>query len=45
MKERSPSALELPEALWMPVEQLGAIEDQLAEDHFHILVHFLGLTP
>lgn len=31
------------EALWMPVAQLCAAEDQFFDDHFQILDHFLGL--
>jgi bifunctional NMN adenylyltransferase/nudix hydrolase len=32
-------------ACWMPVSQLPGLEDQFFEDHFHILDHFLGMTP
>jgi bifunctional NMN adenylyltransferase/nudix hydrolase len=32
------------EARWMPIEGLGALEEQLFEDHFQILDDFLGLT-
>jgi bifunctional NMN adenylyltransferase/nudix hydrolase len=31
-------------ALWMPISELGAMEDRFFEDHFQILDHFLGLT-
>lgn len=33
------------EAFWAPLEALGAQEDCFFEDHFHMLDHFLGLTP
>ncbi|HCL87598.1 MAG TPA: cytidyltransferase [Comamonadaceae bacterium] len=33
------------EARWVPLAQLGAMEPQFHDDHFHILDHFLGLTP
>lgn len=29
---------------WVPVEQLGAMEDQFHDDHFHILDFFFALT-
>ena len=32
-------------AEWVPVAQLTALEDQLFEDHFHLLDCFLGLLP
>ena len=32
------------QALWVPLDQLAAMEDQLFEDHFHLLDSFLGLT-
>jgi bifunctional NMN adenylyltransferase/nudix hydrolase len=32
------------EAAWLPVAQLKEMEDQLYDDHFHILDHFLHLT-
>jgi bifunctional NMN adenylyltransferase/nudix hydrolase len=31
-------------AQWVPIAQLPSIEEQLFEDHFHILDHFFGLT-
>ena len=30
---------------WTPIGQLAALEDQFHDDHFHLLDHFLGLTP
>ena len=30
---------------WVPVAQLAAMEDRFFDDHFHMLDHFLGLTP
>lgn len=33
------------EAKWIPVAQVAGMEDQLYDDHFHILDHFLKLTP
>lgn len=33
------------QAQWVPIAQLAALEDQFFEDHFHMLDHFLGLTP
>lgn len=30
---------------WVPVAELGLLEDQFHDDHFHILDHFLGLLP
>lgn len=32
------------EAQWLPIGQLKEMEDQLYDDHFHILDHFLRLT-
>ena len=32
-------------ARWVPVADLPAMEDAFFEDHFHMLDHFLGLTP
>jgi bifunctional NMN adenylyltransferase/nudix hydrolase len=32
------------EAKWLPIAQLKDMEDQLYDDHFHILDHFLHLT-
>ncbi|WKB52490.1 NUDIX domain-containing protein [Eleftheria terrae] len=32
-------------ASWVPIEQLRAMEDRFLDDHFHMLDHFLGLTP
>jgi len=32
-------------ALWTPIGELPALEDQFLDDHFHMLDHFLGLTP
>jgi bifunctional NMN adenylyltransferase/nudix hydrolase len=32
------------EARWLPISKLAAMEDQLFEDHFNILDHFLHLT-
>ncbi|MCM5680600.1 bifunctional nicotinamide-nucleotide adenylyltransferase/Nudix hydroxylase [Schlegelella sp. S2-27] len=32
------------QALWVPVDELTAFEDQFLDDHFHMLDHFLGLT-
>lgn len=32
------------QALWVPLDQLAAMEDQLFEDHFHLLDSFLGIT-
>ncbi len=32
-------------AQWIPVAQLLSMEEQFFEDHFHILNHFLKLTP
>jgi len=29
---------------WVPIGQLGQMEDQFHDDHFHMLDHFLGLT-
>ena len=33
------------EALWVPVDELRALETQFFDDHFHILDQFLGLLP
>jgi bifunctional NMN adenylyltransferase/nudix hydrolase len=33
------------EARWVPIAELPSLEDQFHDDHFHILDHFLGLTP
>ncbi len=33
------------QACWVPVSQLSSMEDQFFDDHFHILDHFLRLTP
>jgi len=33
------------EALWVPIDQLVGMEDRFLDDHFHMLDHFLGLTP
>lgn len=30
---------------WVRVQDLGAMEDRFFDDHFHMLDHFLGLTP
>ena len=30
---------------WVPITRLAALEDQFHDDHFHMLDHFLGLTP
>jgi bifunctional NMN adenylyltransferase/nudix hydrolase len=32
-------------ANWVPMSQLMDLEDQFHDDHFHMLDHFLGLTP
>jgi len=32
------------EARWFPIARLAGMEDQLYDDHFHILDHFLRLT-
>ncbi|MCW7539250.1 bifunctional nicotinamide-nucleotide adenylyltransferase/Nudix hydroxylase [Aquabacterium sp. A7-Y] len=32
-------------AEWVPIAQLPAMEDRFLDDHFHMLDHFLGLTP
>ena len=32
------------EAMWMPIAQLQAMEEELFEDHFHMLDHFLDIT-
>ncbi len=32
-------------AAWVPIAQLAGMEDQFFDDHFHILDHFLQLTP
>lgn len=33
------------EAQWVPIEALRGREEEFFEDHFHMLDHFLGLTP
>ncbi|ARN22831.1 bifunctional nicotinamide-nucleotide adenylyltransferase/Nudix hydroxylase [Piscinibacter gummiphilus] len=33
------------EATWVPIDTLGSMEDQFHDDHFHMLDHFLGITP
>ncbi len=33
------------EVHWTPIDELPALEAQFHDDHFHILDHFLGLTP
>ncbi|WP_119153264.1 bifunctional nicotinamide-nucleotide adenylyltransferase/Nudix hydroxylase [Caldimonas tepidiphila] len=30
-------------ALWVPLQELAALEDRFLDDHFHVLDHFLGL--
>lgn len=30
---------------WIPIAELPALEDRFHDDHFHMLDHFLGLTP
>jgi len=32
-------------AQWVPIGDLAAMEDRFLDDHFHMLDHFLGLTP
>jgi bifunctional NMN adenylyltransferase/nudix hydrolase len=32
-------------AEWVPIGQITSIEDRFLDDHFHMLDHFLGLTP
>ncbi|AKJ28211.1 bifunctional nicotinamide-nucleotide adenylyltransferase/Nudix hydroxylase [Caldimonas brevitalea] len=32
-------------AEWVPIERLTQMEDCFLDDHFHMLDHFLGLTP
>lgn len=32
-------------AEWVPISELPALEDRFLDDHFHMLDHFLGLTP
>jgi bifunctional NMN adenylyltransferase/nudix hydrolase len=32
-------------AEWIPIAGLAALEDRFFDDHFHMLDHFLGLTP
>lgn len=32
-------------AEWMPIGKLAGLEDRFHDDHFHILDHFLSLTP
>ena len=31
-------------AAWVPIVELGTLEDRFHDDHFHMLDHFLGLT-
>ena len=33
------------EARWVPIAELAGMEDRFHDDHFHMLDHFLGLTP
>lgn len=33
------------EARWVPIDTLRGLEEEFFEDHFHMLDHFLGLTP
>jgi bifunctional NMN adenylyltransferase/nudix hydrolase len=33
------------EARWIPLPELQAMEDQFFDDHFHILDHFLSISP
>ncbi len=33
------------QARWTPIAELASMEEQFFEDHFHILDHFLRLTP
>lgn len=33
------------EARWVPIDALRGREEEFFEDHFHMLDHFLGLTP
>ncbi|WP_311221822.1 MULTISPECIES: bifunctional nicotinamide-nucleotide adenylyltransferase/Nudix hydroxylase [unclassified Acidovorax] len=30
---------------WVPVERIASLEEAFFEDHFHMLDHFLGITP
>ena len=32
------------QVLWVPIDQLAAMEEEFFEDHFHMLDHFFGLT-
>jgi bifunctional NMN adenylyltransferase/nudix hydrolase len=32
-------------AEWLPQQQLGAMQDQFHDDHWHILDQFLDLSP
>lgn len=32
------------QALWVPIGELAALEDQFLDDHFHMLDHFFALT-
>lgn len=33
------------DARWVPIADLTGMEDRFFDDHFHMLVHFLGLQP
>ncbi|KQR45101.1 bifunctional nicotinamide-nucleotide adenylyltransferase/Nudix hydroxylase [Acidovorax sp. Leaf160] len=33
------------EVQWVPVERIGELEEAFFEDHFHMLDHFLDITP
>lgn len=33
------------EVQWVPVDRIGALEEAFFEDHFHMLDHFLDITP
>jgi bifunctional NMN adenylyltransferase/nudix hydrolase len=33
------------DATWVPIDTLASLEDQFHDDHFHMLDHFLGITP
>lgn len=33
------------DATWVPIDTLASMEDQFHDDHFHMLDHFLGITP
>ena len=30
---------------WVSIAEIAALEDQFHDDHFHMLDHFLGVTP